>query len=89
MMAPARPQPPSSTGARRWPAADGSGQADQAAGPQSYAPQLAESWESSEDGLSLYFRLRDARWSDGIPVTAADVRFTWTAQTSMFQPLWS
>src|SRR4029453_10359444 len=24
----------------------------------------------------------DATWSDGTPLTAADVRFTWTAQTS-------
>jgi peptide/nickel transport system substrate-binding protein len=51
-------------------------------GPGDYAPLLAESWESSADGLSLTFRLREAVWSDGEPITASDVRFTWLAQTS-------
>jgi peptide/nickel transport system substrate-binding protein len=50
--------------------------------PSTYAPQLAESWTAGEDGLSLTFRLRPASWSDGRPVTAEDVRFTWQAQTS-------
>lgn len=50
--------------------------------PPQYEPQLAESWEFSEDGLALTFHLRDARWSDGRPITADDVRFTWEAQTS-------
>ncbi len=50
--------------------------------PQSYGPQLAESWVFSEDGLTLTFNLREANWSDGRPVTARDVRFTWLAQTS-------
>ena len=32
---------------------------------------VAESWEISEDGLSIIFNLRDnAKWSDGKPVTA-------------------
>ena len=31
---------------------------------------MAESWESSEDGLTWTFKLRDAKWSDGQPVTA-------------------
>ena len=40
-------------------------------------PGLAESWETSEDGLSWTFRLReDVRWHDGEPFTAADVAFT-------------
>lgn len=40
-------------------------------------PDLAESWEVSEDGLTYIFRLRrDATWHDGKPVTAADVDFT-------------
>lgn len=43
-------------------------------------PQLAESWTFSEDGLALTFNLRQANWSDGTPITAADVRFTWEAQ---------
>jgi peptide/nickel transport system substrate-binding protein len=39
--------------------------------------QLSESWEVSEDGRTWTFHLReDARWQDGVPVTAADVAFT-------------
>lgn len=38
---------------------------------------LAEEWESSDQGRSWVFRLRDdARWHDGEPVTATDVAFT-------------
>ena len=49
----------------------------------SFSPRLAESWSFSEDGRTLTFNLRtDVTWSDGVPVTAADVRFTWQAQTS-------
>ncbi|MCB0183673.1 MAG: hypothetical protein KDE31_05385, partial [Caldilineaceae bacterium] len=33
-------------------------------------PELAESWEISDDGLTWTFHLRDAMWSDGNPVTA-------------------
>ncbi len=51
--------------------------------PPSFAPSLAESWEFSEDGLELTFHLRrDAVWSDGTPVTAADLVFSWHVQTS-------
>ena len=40
-------------------------------------PRLAESWESSDDGLTWTFRLRrDVRWHDGEPFTAHDVDFT-------------
>ena len=40
-------------------------------------PMLAESWESSDDGLRWVFRLRDdVRWHDGTPFTAHDVDFT-------------
>lgn len=46
-----------------------------------WEPLLAESWESSEDGRALVFRLREASWSDGTPLTSSDVRFTWKAQT--------
>ncbi|WP_029032676.1 peptide ABC transporter substrate-binding protein [Salinarimonas rosea] len=39
-------------------------------------PGVAESWETSEDGLVYTFRLReDARWSNGDPVTASDFVF--------------
>ncbi len=40
-------------------------------------PSLAESWESSEDGLVWTLHLRDdIKWSDGEPFTADDVIFT-------------
>ena len=40
-------------------------------------PALAESWESSEDGLTWTFHIRrDATWHDGQPFTAHDVDFT-------------
>ena len=40
-------------------------------------PELAESWEISEDGLTWTFNLRtDAVWSDGNPVTAQDVEYS-------------
>ncbi len=41
-------------------------------------PALAESWEFSEDKLRLVFTLRkNLKWSDGHPLTAADVDFTY------------
>lgn len=39
-------------------------------------PGLAESWKASEDGLTYTFELRDARFSDGTPIEAADVAFS-------------
>ena len=40
-------------------------------------PALAESWDVSEDGLTYTFQLRDAKWSDGKPVTAGDFVYAW------------
>ena len=41
------------------------------------APDLASSWEAAPDGLSWTFKLRDdAKWSDGQPINADDVAFT-------------
>jgi oligopeptide transport system substrate-binding protein len=40
-------------------------------------PSLAESWETSPDGLVWTFHLRKARWSDGRPVTAENFLFAW------------
>lgn len=37
----------------------------------------AESYEVSEDGLTYTFKLRDAKWSNGDPVTAGDFEFAW------------
>jgi peptide/nickel transport system substrate-binding protein len=51
--------------------------------PPTFAPQLARSYEWSEDNKALTFHLRDdVVWSDGVPVTAEDVRWTWQAQVS-------
>jgi peptide/nickel transport system substrate-binding protein len=50
--------------------------------PPTFEPLLASGWTLSPDGLTLTFTLRDATWSDGVPITADDVRFTWRAQTS-------
>lgn len=55
--------------------------ADFMEGPPTYGPRLAERWEFSEDRLALTFYLREASWSDGTPITAEDVRWTWQAQT--------
>src|SRR2546427_4289785 len=39
-------------------------------------PSLAERWEISDDGLRYVFHLREGLvWSDGTPLTAADVEF--------------
>ncbi|GAA3162402.1 ABC transporter substrate-binding protein [Planomonospora alba] len=40
------------------------------------APDLAESWETSDDGLTWTFKIRDTRWSDGTPLTARDAAWT-------------
>lgn len=40
-------------------------------------PGVAEEWEVSEDGLTYTFHLRDAKWSDGEPITAADFEYSW------------
>ncbi|HOC42539.1 MAG TPA: ABC transporter substrate-binding protein [Thermoanaerobaculales bacterium] len=51
--------------------------------PPSFAPGLASRWEHSEDGLELTFFLDPAaRWSDGAPVTADDVAFSWRTQVA-------
>jgi peptide/nickel transport system substrate-binding protein len=45
--------------------------------PTTVAPGLATSFDWSADHKALTFHLRDARWSDGEPITAEDVRWTW------------
>ena len=42
-------------------------------------PALAESYDVSDDGLIYTFHLRDAEWSNGTPVTAADFTYAWNA----------
>jgi peptide/nickel transport system substrate-binding protein len=40
-------------------------------------PELAESWQLAADGMSVTFKLRkDARFHDGTPVTARDVKWS-------------
>lgn len=47
--------------------------------PQTLAPvpALAERWEISPDGLTYTFHLRDAKWSNGEPITAQDCVDSW------------
>ena len=40
-------------------------------------PGMAQSWTTAGDGLTWTFKLRDALWSDGVPVTAEDFVFSW------------
>lgn len=45
---------------------------------QSIVPDLATSWETSEDGTQLTFKLRDGvKWHDGKAFSAKDVVCTW------------
>ena len=48
-------------------------------------PRLATSWEGSDDGLSVTFKLREGvTWHDGKPFTSADVAFS---ALSIWKPL--
>ncbi|MCF7796412.1 MAG: extracellular solute-binding protein [Lentisphaeria bacterium] len=43
-----------------------------------FIPRLASHWKISDDKMKFWFRIDpDARWSDGMPVTAQDVVTTW------------
>ena len=37
---------------------------------------IAEDWEVSEDGKTVTFKLADRNWSDGEPITSADVKYS-------------
>ena len=53
-----------------------------AEGTPAFAPELATSWQWSEDRRTLSIELRpDVVWSDGVPLTAEDVVWTWRMQT--------
>jgi peptide/nickel transport system substrate-binding protein len=42
------------------------------------APGIAETWETSEDGLTWTFHIREGmKWSDGEDITAEDVAYTY------------
>jgi peptide/nickel transport system substrate-binding protein len=51
-------------------------------------PQLAKSWDVASDHLTYTFHLTEnAKWHDGGPFTAQDVKFSWErAQTDKSQP---
>jgi oligopeptide transport system substrate-binding protein len=40
-------------------------------------PGVAETWETSADGLTVTFHLRDSLWSNGEPVVAGDFVYAW------------
>lgn len=40
-------------------------------------PGLAQSWTTSADNLTWTFTIREAKWSDGQPITARDAAFTY------------
>jgi peptide/nickel transport system substrate-binding protein len=49
-------------------------------GDAGFRPHLADAWSWSPDSLAIAFHINPrARWHDGIPVRAADVRFTFGA----------
>ena len=48
-----------------------------------YVPDLAESWEISNNQKTISFKLKKGlRWADGKPLTSADVLFTWKLITN-------
>lgn len=56
---------------------DGLMQQDEKGNP---IPAIAESYDVSSDGKTYTFRLRDAKWANGDPVTANDFVFAWRRQ---------
>ena len=46
-------------------------------------PAIAESYDVSADGKTYTFHLRDAKWSNGEPVTAQDFVFAWRRQCEL------
>src|SRR6185437_15812452 len=52
------------------------------AGDRAFHPRLADRWAWAPDSLSIAFHIApNARWHDGRPVTAHDVRFTFAIYT--------
>ncbi len=45
-------------------------------------PSIAESYTVSTDGLLWTFKLRDAKWSNGEPLTAQDFEYSWKSALS-------
>jgi peptide/nickel transport system substrate-binding protein len=40
------------------------------------APGIAKSWKVSPDKKTVTFKLIDAKWSDGVPITSKDVKYS-------------
>ena len=56
-------------------------------GDSGFTPRLARRWTWAKDSLSIAFQLDPrARWHDGRPVTASDVRFTFDLITDPYTP---
>lgn len=56
----------------------------------SLVPGLAESWEMSEDGLTYTFHLRpNVVFSDGTPLTSADVLYSWVRAANDPEQHWT
>ncbi len=71
---PSRASPSPRTSRGRWPTTTLTGYSAEDFSP---VPRLAESWESSEDGLTWTYNLVDnATFHDGEPLTADDVVYT-------------
>ena len=49
-------------------------------------PGMATEWTTSTDGLVWTFKLRDAKWSDGVPVTANDFVYAWQRLMTLKPP---
>ncbi|MFL5593709.1 MAG: ABC transporter substrate-binding protein [Gemmatimonadaceae bacterium] len=59
-------------------------------GDVGFTPRLADRWRWSADSMSVAFHVDPrARWHDGVPVTAEDVRFTFrlVKDTSLASPV--
>jgi peptide/nickel transport system substrate-binding protein len=52
-------------------------------------PGLAESWEVSPDGTVYTFKMRDAKFEDGSPITAKDAAFSLTRIRDNKDSLWA
>jgi len=46
-------------------------------GPKGLEPGIATDWKISDDGLTYEFHLRDAKFSNGDPITAQDFVYSW------------
>src|SRR5471030_3024595 len=61
-------------------------------GDAGFTPRLADRWQWAADSQSVAFHLNPrARWHDGVPVSAEDVRYTFqlVKDTSLASPLGS